>query len=132
MWWNTLAIKNLSEALVSRLNERNSIYDARVQKVLQSLSQEEIQIIKLVSKWPLESVWAFKETFTWQHMLAIPRMLEKDIIVLAGSTPSDGPVYRWTYLGHIVAKLIEKGLPRFDVKFETDSLSPQTVETREK
>src|SRR6266516_1359146 len=98
----------LTDALLERFRERQLIHDARVQITMSGLSAEEMKLLAQVKTHGPEKSWGFKDdnTINFLAMAAIPRLLDKQIIVLRGRFPEGHPAYGWTPLGYEVVRRI--------------------------
>lgn len=97
------ARSKLKQAIQERLKSQSFVKDARVQRAFRSLSVQEFEVLQSFKKAPNEAL-AFPESghvnFRW--MAAIPRLLDKQIIELAGAVDGKDLVYRLTPLGKFV------------------------------
>lgn len=98
------ARSKLKQAIQERLKSQSFVKDARVQRAFLSLSVQEFEVLQSFKKDPTSQAFAFQEgghvNFRW--MAAIPRLLDKQIIELAGALDGKDPAYRLTPLGKFV------------------------------
>ncbi len=112
------ARESIRSALVERLSEQNHVLDARVQLTIATLNQGEVQILKQVADI------APGATFYQQggggfnvggidvfQTMYISRLMDKQVIAVAGAQPDGRPAYRLTPLGHVVAKTVKATFP---------------------
>ena len=120
-----VARQRLQEELMARLREQLYVNDARVKMAIASLSVEELTQLKHVAEYAPDTVWGRKDSgsidFLW--MAAIPRLLDKGVIKLAGRFLEGHPAYQLTPLGYIVAKHIQSGLPEFKARESADEVT---------
>lgn len=109
------AITILRDALISRLNERKHINDARVQLAIAGLTNEEAEALKYLADLPPGSVYGRKRDgrVDFFGMASIPRLLDKQLIKLIGEFQEGHPAYHPTPLGRVVAQLVKSGLRQF-------------------
>lgn len=122
------ARQKLHEELLSRLKERALVNDARITIAIDSLSGDEIELIKAWAGYAPGTVWGKKNdgtvNFTW--MIAVPRLLEKKLIRVVGEFDEGYPGFTWTQIGQEVAARIKLGLRKLTVDSKpTDSNDPQ-------
>lgn len=124
------ARKVLTEELLGRLREQKYQLDARIRIAIDSLSAEEIVLLKQMNKYDATTVWG-REVMgiaSW-YSLATQRLLDKRIIRLAGEFEGDRPAFRFTSLGFVVHQLVNHHLtqykdhkPETTISDDTDSL----------
>jgi len=105
----------LQEKLSGRLKEQNYINDARVQLALATLTREEIRSLEYLADLPPKKVWGrvrppAGEEVDFHGMVAIPRLLEKQLIKFHGVSSEGTPYYELTPLGQVVANLVKSDL----------------------
>lgn len=109
------ARQTIADALVDRITTRNLLRDARTRTALATLSSDELLLMKQAKDYSLGHVWGFKDDggVNFLTMAAIPRLLDKQLIELAGRFLAGHPAYRWTHLGHAVLRLVQSEIPTF-------------------
>lgn len=120
------AIVILKDELIARLRERNHVNDARVQLALSSLSNEEASALKYISRLPAGNVFGRdqKGNVDFNGMIAIPRLLDKQLIRLAGEFNQGQMAYVLTTLGKVIADLVATSLNKYEPDVvNNDSLS---------
>jgi hypothetical protein len=105
----------LKEELEARLKERNHINDARVRLSIAGLSREEVAALRRIADLPHGAVWGRKDEciVDYFEVASISRLLDKQLIMLAGQLQNGYPAYKPTPLGRVVAQLIKSDLPKF-------------------
>lgn len=92
----------------------------RVQLAIAGLSGDEVLALKYIADLPAGMVWghANKGVVDFHAMASIPRLLDKQLIIVLGEFEEGHPAYHLTPLGRIVAQLVKSGLRKFkaDVK----------------
>ena len=119
------ATEILRVALVARLQEQRFQQDARVRVAIDSLSAEELTLLKQMKAYAANTVWGreVKGLANW-YGVATGRLLDKGLIRLIGEFVGDKPAFSFTPLGYVVLQLVNSGLRRFkDPKTETESES---------
>lgn len=106
----------ITDALVDRIATRNLLRDARTRTALAALSADEILLMQQVKDYSLTDVWGFKDDggVNFLAMAAIPRLLDKQLIQLAGRFTEGHPGYRWTPLGQAVLRLVQFEVRTFE------------------
>jgi hypothetical protein len=106
----TKARQELHEQIVGRLRERNFLLDARVQRVIASLTNAEILVIEKFAEHKPPGGFGFKETGSVNFVAveAMPRLCDKNVIRLVAKWEDGGAAYQWTELGVAVATLVTK------------------------
>lgn len=101
----------LHEELKSRLRETNYFRDARVDIAISKLSSEEVASLKQTFEYSRNTVWGseLKGLATWQS-IAMPRLLDKQIIQISGEFENGNIAYQFTELGWIVQQRLKGGL----------------------
>lgn len=111
----------LHAELKERLTQQRFANDARVQMAIASLSGGEIKLLKQAASWGIERVWGVQNEGNVTGLVSIPRLLDKQLIRVAGEFDQDYPAYALTPLGLVVAESVRSGLPIFKSgKSETD------------
>jgi hypothetical protein len=107
-----VAKHELENALRERLKEQLYIRNARVQIAAASLSSEEFDELKFSASLPSGTSWGrHHRPYPGPHELAISRLLDKQIVRMAGRFDNGNPAYVLTQLGEIVAKLATTTVP---------------------
>ena len=121
------AVPELARHLSARLREQNFFRDARVKMAIASLSAEEVIFMKQPRK--AGSVWGNKVKMlaSW-YALATSRLLDKGLIKLAGEFPEDMPAFTFSPLGHVVHRLVSRGLRQFEDNTPQPQASPEVDE----
>lgn len=116
------AIVILRDELIARLRERNHVNDARIQLALSSLSNEEASALKYISKLPAGNVFGRdqKGKVDFNGMIAIPRLLDKQLIRLAGEFSQGHMAYVLTTLGKVVADQVASSLNKYEPDIVND------------
>ncbi|MFH1158757.1 MAG: hypothetical protein V1721_07775 [Pseudomonadota bacterium] len=109
------AIKELQEALLARLNERQHLHDARVQLAVAGLSIDEVRMLRSIAQYSSGQVFYFIDTgrVDFSLMASLPRLLDKQIIALAGEFEEGQAGYVITQLGKVVIELVSKPTKKF-------------------
>jgi len=106
----------LKSELMARLKERNYINDARVRLAIAGLSNEEAALLREVfADLPPESAWG-RPSRTFGQLIAnvaIPRLLDKQLIKLTGQFEEGYLAYDPTPLGRVVAQVVKSDLRQF-------------------
>ena len=110
-----VAVEELSRELVSRLNERNHMNDARVKLAAAGLTNEEIKTLKYIAQQGSETIFG-NPNFNLSAMISNSRLLDKQIIKLEGECDEGIIWYSVTHLGFIVAQYINSGMPKIKAK----------------
>jgi hypothetical protein len=105
------ARKLLSAQLVERLRAQTYIRDARVEKALRTLSPGELRILKSHATMDENQAWGW-ENDSLPLMAVLPRLLDKQIIRIAGRFDKGFPAYHFTPFGRVIAE-IATSLPEF-------------------
>ena len=106
------AIKEISDELVARINQRSYFNDARLKIAVASLTYQERAVIELFSKYRAGDVfWINKEAMSLLTASALDRLLDKQLIRAAGQTNKSEVAYSWTELGQHVVEVIKRELP---------------------
>lgn len=105
----------LNSLLVDRLTEQGRVLNSRIELALAALSSEEISLINRFSHHPITTIWNYenKGVVNFEAQIAIPRLLDKGMIVLKGRFDNGNPAYGWTELGYIAAKIVKERLPEY-------------------
>ncbi|MDD5223146.1 MAG: hypothetical protein PHE84_04075 [bacterium] len=105
----------LTEELRGRLQEQNFHHDARVSLAIASLSAEEVLLFHQMKEYTADMVWAreVKGIANW-YSDAIHRMLDKELICLAGEFSQEKPAFKFTPLGWVVHQRVNGGLQKFE------------------
>jgi hypothetical protein len=108
------AIDALRNELLARLREQEFHHDARVRLAIDSLSAEELILLKRMKEHRPGTVWGreVKGLANW-YGLATGRLLDKGVIRLAGELEGDKPAFTFTALGFVVHQMVNRGLPQF-------------------
>ena len=123
---NTEAARaRLQEELVARLRERKYVDDARVRLAVATLSGDEVTLLMKVAAHQL---WGVRDTgsVNFLAMEAIPRLLDKQLIVCVGKFEEGHPAYAATPLGQIVVKIVTDGKLRTFQNTLTAEDAPKT------
>ena len=120
----TNARRALTEQLMDRLRAQSYVRDARVEKALRALSPAELFVLKDAAKYGELQSWGWPKTvgIDISQMAALPRLLDKQMIRVAGMFEEGQPAYQFTPLGHLIAQIAVTGLPR--IKAETEITAP--------
>ncbi len=116
----------LADELSGRLREISHLNDARLHVAAATLSAPERTIIKAFGKYtPDETFWLQETNFA--TLAAIPRLLDKQLLVTAGITSNGTEMLRWTRLGYTLAQSLESLIPMHDTpaNTKTDTESKQ-------
>jgi len=108
------AIVDLREALLARLKEQNFFLDARVRLALASLNDAEAKVLIETADLPLEQMWGqgMQGGFVVGgddifRVATFSRLLDKQLILLAGQLPTGKLAYKHSPLGRVVAQLVK-------------------------
>jgi hypothetical protein len=120
------ARRRLTEELVRRLREQRFVNDARVQMAIASLSGEEVSLLQKMDYAP-STVWGQKVLglANW-YSQATSRLLDKQLIRVAGQFGQDQPAFTFTPLGYVVQQLVKKGLRTFEPDKKSLESAPDT------
>jgi hypothetical protein len=112
---SSAAVDRLREELLKRLRERALVHDARTELAIAGLSNDEATMLKVIADQPPTSVWGRPNTASVDFfgMASIPRLLDKQLIRVAGQFEEGHPAYVATQLGGVVARLVKIGLRKF-------------------
>ena len=104
----------LTEELRGRLREQDFHRDARVQVAIASLSAEEVLLLHQMREYTAATVWAreVKGIANW-YGDAVQRLLDKQLVRLAGEFDESKPAFQFTPLGAIVHGHVNSGLTKF-------------------
>jgi hypothetical protein len=104
----------LHEELKARLRNRNFFRDARVEIAISQLTAEEVKFLKATFDYDRNTVWGrpLKGIANW-NSIATFRLLDKQIIRIAGEFSSEETAFMFTDLGWIVQQRLKVGLPQF-------------------
>jgi hypothetical protein len=110
------ATAELRGALLERLQERSHVQDARIELALSALTNEEAHLLLQVADQPADVVFGRKDgnAVDFFTMTSIPRLLDKQLISLAGEYEPGHLAYRLTPLGRVAAQQVKSGLQRFN------------------
>ena len=105
------ARRRLTDELRKRLREQKFVNDARVQMARASLSGEEVFLLTKMDYSP-STVWGqkVKGLSNWFSQ-ATSRLVDKQLIRVAGRFEEDEMAFAFTPLGYAVQQLVKKGLP---------------------
>jgi len=112
----------LAEELTSRLRERDLVDDARVQRSIAGLTAIERKILSLFSKYGTDKNFYMNKT-NLATSPAISRLLDKQLLVVVGSTDDNQDLFRWTWLGYRIAQNLDALLPIVRTKQLDDDVS---------
>jgi hypothetical protein len=115
------AKNELSEELILRLRERDHIYDARIQIALATLTAQEHGILKAFAPFAMGQVFHLNKG-NLGTLAAIPRLLDKQLLVTAGMTVDNQAAFQWTRLGYALACSLETLIPKVG---QTELTKPQ-------
>lgn len=100
----------LRTILRDRLRERQLLKDLRVTRLLESLSQFEVNLIR--SNAHLNALGWTGPSLPAAVVMALPGLLEKQVLRLARIGAGDQPsVYTWTTFGRVVADILKNMKP---------------------
>ncbi|MCU7919225.1 MAG: hypothetical protein KZQ95_12840 [Candidatus Thiodiazotropha sp. (ex Epidulcina cf. delphinae)] len=107
---NEKAKKELTDLLNDRINERNSLQDARINIVASSMTEKEIIQVKHMAEIPENSVLNFnlKGNQALFDIVIITRLLDKQLIRYIGDSDDGRPCYVLTPFGKIAANYLIK------------------------
>lgn len=116
------AKQQLHDELKARLRDRNFFRDARVEMVISQLTAEEVKFLKDTFNYSRDTVWGHKlmGLANW-NSIATSRLLDKQIIRIAGEFSSEETAFKFTDLGWIVQQRLKGGLPKFEPQIEEQS-----------
>ncbi len=100
------SIMRLAATMVSRLNERALLRDARVEKALRELGPADIHILETMFALEEHEVWLGRNAegnmpLPWQ--IALPRLLDRGLVHLSAYASGGVPGYRLTTMGTVAA-----------------------------
>jgi hypothetical protein len=104
----------LQNLLIERLREQQRVRHAKIEIAIASLSAEEMNLINRFALFPVNKAWNYPKTdnVNFEAQVAIPRLLDKGMIIVSGRFVDGHPAYRWTELGRIAAMLAKDSLPQ--------------------
>jgi hypothetical protein len=101
----------LQEEIRNRLKEIDRVRDARIRLAVATLTFNERQILATFKNYSMEHSFWFTKKENLGMLTAIPRLLDKQLIVTAGITHDGFAMYRWTELGKTLADNIDVLVP---------------------
>lgn len=104
------ARKTLAEAIVGRLNERDHLHDARVLTAIAGLTAQERQILSVFAPYRLDQAFHVQQT-NLATLAALPRLLDKQLLVAIAMTADSQAIFKWTRLGYTIAQNLDRLLP---------------------
>jgi hypothetical protein len=109
------AVNAIAGALTERLRERTLVQDARVSLAIAGLTNDELEMLKTIAEYGDDAVWGRPNTGSVDFfaMAALPRLLDKNLIRVAGVFEEGHPAYAATELGRVVARLVKSNLRQF-------------------
>ena len=121
------ARKILTDALMGRLREQNFVRDARIRCAINSLSGEELCLMKQIDENMAQTAWgrSVKSLANW-YSDATQRLLDKQLVYLVGEFDGvdNQTAFAFTPMGRIVHKAVNSGLRKFPSR-AIDSASPK-------
>ena len=106
----TAAKEVLQQELTRRLTERDHVLDARLLTSVAQLTAAEKNILQTFSHYgPDRTFWLTKTGLV--HQSPVARLLDKQLIVTVGSTKDGHATFKWTRLGYMLARNLDKLLP---------------------
>lgn len=107
----------LGRLLSERLREQERVKHAKIEMAISALSAEELSVIEKFGDHTLSMGWNYQRTgsINFEAQVALPRLLDKGMIVLRGKFDDGNPCYSWTELGLLAAQVAKKGLPQFKI-----------------
>lgn len=107
-----VAQQKLKDELMARLRECNRFRDARVQIALSQLSADEMVVLKGTFEYTRDTVWGREvKGIATSYALGASRLLDKQVIRVAGEFDNGNTAYQFTDLGWIVQQSLRRGLP---------------------
>ena len=113
------ARQQLAEELVARLNERDHLQDARIAIAVAGLTAEERRILSVFAPYQPGERFLVQQT-NLATLAALPRLLDKQLLVAVGMTEDNKAVFRWTRLGYTIAQNLDKLLPVVQTQTTTE------------
>lgn len=112
------ATAELTKMLVGRLREQERAKHAKIELAVAGLTAEEMSLIDRFGHHPPTRYWNYTRDghINFEAQIAIPRLLDKGMIVLRGKFDDGNPCYGWTELGLVAARIALKGIPEFKIK----------------
>lgn len=109
------ATTELQDALIARLREQKRINDTRIELAIAGLSNDEAILLKQVGGRPKNFVFGRKNEGIVDFFAAnsFPRLLDKQLIRLAGEFEDGYTGYKLTPLGMVVAQLVKTNLSKY-------------------
>ena len=110
----------LAEEIGMRLREIDHVLDARIAVAVASLTAGERQILAAFADYGMnQTFWLTKENMG--SLAALPRLLDKQLILTKGATREGRAMFGWTELGRVVADNLQRlvpviELPKVEVK----------------
>jgi len=123
------ARQQLQEEIIARLRERNYFRDARINMAISQLTAEEMAHLKQTFEYTRSTVWgrAVMGIASW-NSIATSRLLDKQIIRIAGEFSNGNTAYEFTDLGWIVQQRLKAGLRQFTVQDEAQPTDKENAE----
>lgn len=104
------ARQQLAEELVARLNERDHLQDARIAIAVAGLTAEERRILSAFAPYQPGQAFHVQQS-NLVTLAALPRLLDKQLLVAVGMTEDNKAIFRWTRLGYTIAQHLDSLLP---------------------
>ncbi len=100
----------LAEELAGRLRAIDYIRDARVGIAIASLTAQERMVLAVFAPYPMGNTFWLRQTNA-ETMVAVPRLLDKQLIRTAGATDNGQAMFIWTELGRALADSLDSQVP---------------------
>jgi hypothetical protein len=114
------AVEQVAEGLAARLRERQLVGDARVEIALAGLTNAEVFMLRNSASKAANVVWGFDKPPNLAANAAMARLLDKQLIRLAGEFDGGFPAFRTTPIGLAVIERL-KADPR---RYKSDPPEP--------
>lgn len=111
------ARQQLHEEIKARLRERDFFRDARIDIAISQLTGEEMVYLKKTFEYERTTVWGrpVLGTASWSS-IATSRLLDKQVIRVAGELSNGDTALSFTDLGWVVQQRLKTGLPQFPLQ----------------
>ena len=105
----------LAEALLARLGEVSHLNDARLLVAASTLTSLERRILDVFKDYtPDKTFWLTKRSLA--TIAAIPRLLDKQLLITTGLSDGGREMLRWTQLGYALAQHLDLLVPKREIE----------------
>jgi hypothetical protein len=123
------AKQQLHEELKARLRDRNFFLDARVEIAISQLSAEEVKLLKTTFGYTRDTAWGHQliGLSNW-NSIATSRLLDKQIIHIAGEFSNENTAFMFTDLGWIIQQRLKNGLRQFSIESDEKTVPRENID----